>query len=207
MIKTAQINNLGKNLDHLGLRECDVCDSKLALKFVMERLRGKSKECKEEFFPLGSRVSAALLGAFPVHHRVGLYDKQQNLQKIVEAKVNDCVDKKIILAINSSKSYYCFETSTFSYDQLFGLEKLTFATDYILVLQKLDGLLILHEDSPACFISFLDESSFSADFIPSQQANDIFCEEKLNWQITKLPTEKDWLEKVQSCLILNDPNL
>ena len=190
-------NKLNTSLENIGLTECSDAKSREYMSFVLACTQEGAGELDKQILPQKQRTNVPLLGAFPVHKNVLVYGVKSNLQEAIEHKVNEQKGQKIILAVNSAESYYCFATEKFSYNQLTELKRQTYATDFFVLSMEHDSFFMFFEDDPACLMSFASKDDFSVDFVDDGTAQEIFKKNMMEWRINSLPSQSEWLEAIQ----------
>jgi len=197
-------NSLGSMLSaDLPSSICEMEPNKASksAKYIVSLFERSDQGFPAEFFPKKNRINAAVLGAFPSHKRNFLYDKNRDLQWLIESRLSTYEDPVAIFAINATTSYYAFELDNFSYEALDTIGRLTHAETMLAHIAGSDILFIFHEDSPACFISYRDSEAFLRDFGSISKLRRIFLQNQESWRITKLKSEKTWLKNVTKYFI------
>ncbi len=198
MIKRLIPNRLGKNRLPRGIKKASLTAGESYALHALKRLEFGENSFPFEMFPKRSRISAPVLAAHTVHYRNWLYDPDLDLQSLIESRINAYSGTKVLLAINAAASFYAFEVEEFSYGQLDWMKDVTYALEFIVFELDTDKLFVFHEDAPACFISYADQKNFEKDFGSLAAFKEIFCKNDMDWRITKLPGEIEWLHKVES---------
>lgn len=183
-------------LESVGLRECSDAERREVVNFVRTRMGLGSGKLHGTVLPNKSRINAALLGSFPVHQEITVYGVKSNLQEAIESKINKEKGRKIVVAVNTLESVYSAATETFSYRQLVELKNQTYAVDFLVFSFDRDSFFIFHEDDPACILSCGDSNEFGKDFMDQKSAARIFERNMMEWRITSLPSQSEWLAAV-----------
>ena len=147
--------------------------------------------------PLTERVNAPLLGAFNVHDRIYCYDKGKSLEQIIEQSLS-IINDIMFVVISSWSDFILFADRSQSRYSLLRAIHEEFSITTILILSKgEDAGFIMNEDDPACFLSFGSADSFERHFMPPVQARRVFAANMMDWQITTLKREEDWLRRIR----------
>lgn len=173
------------------MRDVEIID------FFTKRIERSEGGIDSNLIPTSNRLSAPILGSWTTHERNELYGPRGTLQAIIEEKINCSGSNCYLILFYSQRNIGVRRYADFSYDILREIKLLENCIDVVFVDIDSDGLIVFHEDDPACYISYTDNVNFESNFISHREALEIYSENALDWIIYESDAQKEWINMIR----------